>query len=726
LIIDSVKITSWDTNKNDYARANGTIPRSYILVNYGNGTTNITNSELAYLGYQHARSFGLTYYTGAGSIIKNNKIHDLWYGFYSDGFAHGAYNITIAGNEFYKNTLQGIGPHSSSHHLTISNNTVHNNGRDGIICSTDCYNIIIDSNRVFNNSAIGILFRDNVTNSVISNNIVYDNKQGQISLDKLANNNSVFVNKINRGLNGIRVSEGSANNTINNNTIANSYSAGIYLLKGASQNTVTSNKVNNSNNALLIVDRNSINNVIKHNNFLNSNNTAIRLRPDNTTNKFENNTSYVEPIMRDPNLNAKLVFNGLESPKDVSDLSPVSKFEFLGINDIIILEKNNGKVYRIVNGTLLKEPLLDTNVANEWDRGLLGIALIKNENKSIPTSVFLFFTESKTSKDGADDCPTQFYCKEPNSMTISNSIYRYDLINNKLINPKLILSLPAVPGPRHNGGDLVIGPDHNLYATVGDLEGARTSATRTKSMNYQNGTEPDGRSGILRILLNGTSIGKGIVGDFYPLNLYYGYGIRNSFGIDFDPVTGILWDTENGDHFGDEINFVLPGFNSGWKDIEGVWKISDSDLFNYNPAPKYKGFNASRDQLPELNLNLVQFGGRGQYSAPEFVWNETVAPSAIKFLNSQKYGTKYLGDLIVGDFKFGNLYRFDLNINRTELLLKGELSDKIANNQKELEETLLGLRFGKITDLEVGPDGYLYVLALNSDRASLFKIIPSG
>ena len=155
-------------------------------------------------------------------------------------------------------------------------------------------------------------------------------------------------------------------------------------------------------------------------------------------------------------------------------------------------------------------------------------------------------------------------------------------------------------------------------------------------------------------------------------------------------------------------------------------KYQPSDLFNYNPAPKYKGFNGSRSELPGLNPNLTQFGDRGQYSAPEFVWNETVAPSAIKFLNSQKYGKKYLNDLIVGDFKFGNLYHFDLNKNRTELLLKGELSDKIANYQKELEKSLLGQRFGKITDLEVGPDGYLYVLALNGDRASLFKIIPSS
>ena len=245
-MIDSVKITSWDTNKNDYARANGAIPRSYILVNNGNGTTNITNSELAYLGYQHPRSFGLTYYTGAGSIIKNNKLHDLYTGFYSDGFANGAYNITVEGNEFYNNTLYGIDPHSGTHDMTIRNNIVHDNGRQGIICSTDCYNIIIDSNRVFNNTSDGIVLHNNVTNSTIGNNIIYDNGEDQIWLRKLANNNSVFANSINRGLNGIRVSEGSVNNTINNNTISNSHLAGIRIENDTSDNHLALNKLINA------------------------------------------------------------------------------------------------------------------------------------------------------------------------------------------------------------------------------------------------------------------------------------------------------------------------------------------------------------------------------------------------------------------------------------------------------------------------------------------------
>ena len=61
-------------------------------------------------------------------------------------------------------------------------------------------------------------------------------------------------------------------------------------------------------------------------------------------------------------------------------------------------------------------------------------------------------------------------------------------------------------------------------------------------------------------------------GERYPLDLYYAYGIRNGYGFDFDPVSGRLWDTENGPEFGDEINLVEPGFNSGWKTIQGIWQ----------------------------------------------------------------------------------------------------------------------------------------------------------
>ena len=92
----------------------------------------------------------------------------------------------------------------------------------------------------------------------------------------------------------------------------------------------------------------------------------------------------------------------------------------------------------------------------------------------------------------------------------------------------------------------MIGPDNNLYIPIGDVDGmGMGEASQTKAQNYVNGIEPDGRSGILELLQDGrpvgtsraaggvgsSSSGGGIIGDSYPLNLYYAYGIRNSFGL---------------------------------------------------------------------------------------------------------------------------------------------------------------------------------------------------
>jgi glucose/arabinose dehydrogenase len=186
-----------------------------------------------------------------------------------------------------------------------------------------------------------------------------------------------------------------------------------------------------------------------------------------------------------------------------------------------------------------------------------------------------------------------------------------------------------------------------------------------------------------------------ILGETRPLNFYYAYGIRNSYGIDFDPVTGKLWDTENGDSHDDEINLVDPGFNSGWKIVQG----KSSDFQNYNN----KKFDHDY---------LVDFDGKGKYSDPEFSWKDPAGVTKIKFLNSSKLGKEYKNDLFVGDFHNGYLYHFDLNQKRDGLLLKGLLPDKLANNNDELKQVIFGRGFGAITDIEVGPDGYLYVMSI--------------
>jgi glucose/arabinose dehydrogenase len=238
----------------------------------------------------------------------------------------------------------------------------------------------------------------------------------------------------------------------------------------------------------------------------------------------------------------------------------------------------------------------------------------------------------------------------------------------------------------------------------------------SQAMNFQDGIPPIGRGGILRVTQDGEVVDQGILGETHPLDKYFAYGIRNSFGTDFDPVTGYLWDTENGPGFGDEINLVEPGFNSGWAKVQGIWPVAQSERGRLSG-----GYNGTERML-SAPLELVKFDGRGNYSAPRFVWNVTVAPTAIKFLDSDKLGKEYQNDMFVGTASSGTLYHFSLTEDRTALDLSGPLADKTANNWEELKDIGFGTGFGKITDIEVGPDGYLYILSY--DKGSIYKIYP--
>ena len=237
---------------------------------------------------------------------------------------------------------------------------------------------------------------------------------------------------------------------------------------------------------------------------------------------------------------------------------------------------------------------------------------------------------------------------------------------------------------------------------------------------------PAGRGGILRVTPDGKPVNGGIIGNNNPLNKYYAYGIRNSFGMDFDPVTGKLWDTENGPFFGDEINLVDEGFNSGWLKVQGMWPVATFNPHAY-PNPKYRGYIVNDPLNKDLKFDprqLVDFNQNGVYSWPEFVWNRTVAPTGLLFLNTDKLGKQYKNDLLVGESNTGTILHFELNKNRTALDLSGPLSDKIANSMDELEQIKFGEDFGVITDLKIGPDGYLYVLSY--DRGMVYRVIPSA
>lgn len=370
---------------------------------------------------------------------------------------------------------------------------------------------------------------------------------------------------------------------------------------------------------------------------------------------------------------------------------------FLGLNDFLVTG-GNGTVLRIVNGVETSNQMLDHNV----DMDILGLAISNNFTTSSAditngsTYVFVYFTPNKK---GHEDFAQ-------GKGVLSNRLYRYELENNTLINPKLMLELPA--GYHHDGGPISISPDNkSLYLSVGDIENQSYKVVANKALNNKTGSEPDGTGGILRVTHDGKPVHESVLGNTYPLNLYYAYGIRESFGMDFDPLSGKLWNTENGADWGDEINLVEMGFNGGWNKVQGIWNINDP-------------FNAS--DIANDYSDMVDFDGNGIYSSPEFVWKYTVAPTALIFLSTDKMGKEYENDMFVGDVRNGRIYHFKLNENRTALLLEGPLMDKIADTDKELESVVFAEGFGIITDLKIGPDGFLYFVVY--DEGKIYRVVP--
>jgi parallel beta-helix repeat protein len=204
ILINGVKITSWDISDEDVIQQNinGTIGRGYVQFAASEGAE-IINSEFGYLGYDEPGRRGFDLLGGGAPshdmVIRGSKFHDMWMAFYS----RGAYNITVDGNEYYNNIKYALDPHTGTHDMNITNNWLHHNPI-GAICSDRCHNILIEGNLVEHNADHGIYFSRNMHDSIVRNNNVYNTTSG------------------------ITVSE-SPNNQIYNNTIEGAISQGIRL-----------------------------------------------------------------------------------------------------------------------------------------------------------------------------------------------------------------------------------------------------------------------------------------------------------------------------------------------------------------------------------------------------------------------------------------------------------------------------------------------------------------
>jgi glucose/arabinose dehydrogenase len=450
------------------------------------------------------------------------------------------------------------------------------------------------------------------------------------------------------------------------------------------------------------------------------------------------------PEMLHPRLDVRTEVEGLVTPTSLA---------FLGEHDILVLEKQTGRVQRVVNGAI-QSTVVDLAVNNFSERGLLGIAL-HPEFPSDP-SVYLYWTESTTGDDTGVPEETPL---------LGNRVDRFVWDGTSLIFADNIIRLRALQPPNppfetrtfgnHDGGVLRFGPDGKLYLFIGDV------GRRGQLQNLPDGPlgpgMPDDQFGgpepddahltgvILRLNDDGTvpsdnpffDAGAAIGGEVGAnIQKIFSYGHRNSFGMAFDPISGDLWNENNGDDSFTEINRVEPGMNGGWIQIMGPvdriaqFKAIETDADTVDPVTgtNYFGLQQQRwspeniaDTPAEALARLFMLPG-ARYSDPEFSWRFEVAPAAIGFVEGRALGPQFEGDLFVGGARTfleeGHLFHFNLTGNRRKIAVDDpRLEDRVAdNNHKfditESESLLIGRNFGIVTDIQTGPNGNLFVVSL--------------
>ena len=257
LVIDSVKLTSWVPSTNNYIKYKVQIrdgsttqkttpydrdPRPYIKIEEdAQGYTSISNSEIAYLGYDCGGGCsGLSYYGGLGGhFLKNNEIHHNRFGYYSNGVS----NTTIEDNHVHHNYMYGFDPHTGTHDMIIRNNTVHDHGAMGIICSLDCNNLIIEGNEVYRSTGSGIMFSKNMTDSVAGNNYVHD--ESKCIFVSQSHRSEIYNNQVSGCNTGIRLFHDSSESTVHENTITDS-KLGLSIENVGPDNQIYSNTIVNA------------------------------------------------------------------------------------------------------------------------------------------------------------------------------------------------------------------------------------------------------------------------------------------------------------------------------------------------------------------------------------------------------------------------------------------------------------------------------------------------
>jgi glucose/arabinose dehydrogenase len=355
---------------------------------------------------------------------------------------------------------------------------------------------------------------------------------------------------------------------------------------------------------------------------------------------------------------------------------------FTGQNEGFLIEKG-GAVKRFAGGatsTLFNLPVATDN----FERGLLGLAV--DPNFASNGFVYIYHTAGTSSGTWLENRLTR-YTWNGSALTSGTQLGTFGSASDGITGN----------GPNHNGGPLVFGRDGRLYGVTGDLN-------RNELEQNRNATTSAFTGGVYRLDGNGAVpadnpfVGAGVPG----VERWYAYGVRNSFGIAVDPhptLGGNIWITENGPNDYDEINLVTRGMNSGWEQVMGP---------------------ASRN-LQDIPGDLVMLPN-ADYHDPKFSFRDPIGIAALGFLHGSRLGAGYDDALIFGEANSPNLWLLRLNATRDGFVLTGDLSDGVLDPGDTLVP--LGTGFGTITDIQIGPDGAVYLAALGDDTIYRIAAIP--
>ncbi len=320
------------------------------------------------------------------------------------------------------------------------------------------------------------------------------------------------------------------------------------------------------------------------------------------------------PTVLDPNLAVRTAVGGLDQPTGIA---------FLGPNDMLVTEKATGKVQHVVNG-VIGTPALDLAVNSAVERGLLSIELHPDFARN--HFVYLYWTQS-TKTDPATGAPVDSAAL-PDVPLLGNRVDRFVWNGSTLTFDRNIIQLHAFQDDatngrqagNHNGGKIKFGPDGKLYVMIGD-NGRRGEMQNIPDGPFGGG-QPDDQFGgpepdpahttgvIFRLNDDGGTprdnpffeAGAQLGGDVgASLQKVFAYGLRNGFGMAFDPFSGRLWDVQNGDDSFSEINQIDAGADLGWVQVMGPVSrvaqfkaIETSNAIDPVTGTKYFGLQQNR------------------------------------------------------------------------------------------------------------------------------------